>query len=504
MRGKVSLFGKVDDWLNPIVVKELRQAVRSKFVIAALILFLVIQLFTIGIHLMMSEGISSDFRGGQRVFYTLQSILVFTCLIFIPAYTGIRLNNERSGTSVDLLFATAIRPGAVIRGKFLAGVILCILIYSAFMPFMTFTYLLRGIDLPSVFLALAAGFLAVMVAIQVAIFLACVRAGLALKIFFAVVGLLFAMRYLFFILIYSVGVARGGVGAAAARSFWAPTSSALISVAACTGILYVLSVALISPASSNRMLPVRVYAVAMWMVTGAYVGFQLIRRPHYDLAVAWGDTMVLLFSIGLWIAASEREKPSVRVAATIPRPWLLRLVAFFLYTGAAGGVALSLVMIGLTIAGIYALRDFGLVSPGFGSGAHEEIWMMAGIALYAYCYAMTAVLIRRRLLANVLKPSQTYVLGLGLLAAGTLGPLLLAFFIHPDWASTGADQWGLWRVTNPFMLRESAFRPVCLTFLAIWASALALLSLPWFLRQVRAFRRPQPEPTSRTPEVDRE
>jgi hypothetical protein len=372
------------------------------------------------------------------------------------------------------------------------------------MPFMTFTYLLRGIDLPSVFLALAAGFLAVMVAIQVAIFLACVRAGVVLKIFLAIVGLLFAMRYLFFILIYSVGVARVGMAAAAARSFWAPTSGALLSVAAGTGILYVLSVALISPASSNRMLPVRVYTVAMWMVTGGYVSFQLTRRPSHELAVAWGNVMVLLFSVGLWIAASEREKPSARVAATIPRPGLLRLVAFFLYTGAAGGVALSLLMIGLTIAGIYAVRDLGLVGPGFASGADEEIWMMTGIALYAYCYAMTAVLIRRRFFANVIKRSQTYVLGLGLLAAGTLGPLLLAFFIHPDWASTSADQWDLWRVTNPFMLGESAYRPTCLTFLAIWASALALLSLHWFLRQVRAFRRPQHKPASKTPVVDRE
>jgi hypothetical protein len=43
------VLGKFDDWCNPIAVKELRQAVQSKFVAGLLILFLVGQLVTMSV-----------------------------------------------------------------------------------------------------------------------------------------------------------------------------------------------------------------------------------------------------------------------------------------------------------------------------------------------------------------------------------------------------------------------------------------------------------------------
>src|SRR5205823_4778714 len=80
----------------------------------------------------------------------LQGILLFTCLLFIPAYTGIRLAAERSDINVDLLFISTLRPRAIVRGKFVAALVLAVLIFSACTPFMTFSYLLRGLDVPSV------------------------------------------------------------------------------------------------------------------------------------------------------------------------------------------------------------------------------------------------------------------------------------------------------------------------------------------------------------------
>ena len=52
-------LGELDDAINPIVVKELRQAVQSKFVVAVLLLFLLIQLVFIGIYL-VATGLSGQ------------------------------------------------------------------------------------------------------------------------------------------------------------------------------------------------------------------------------------------------------------------------------------------------------------------------------------------------------------------------------------------------------------------------------------------------------------
>ena len=132
---------KMNDRLNPIVVKELRQAVQGKFLIVVVICFLCIQLLTMGIFLITDESISESFDAGLKIFRVLLWNLLATCVLFVPAYTGFRLISERADANVDLLFITTLRPRSIIWGKFLAAIILTVLLYSACMPFMTFTYL---------------------------------------------------------------------------------------------------------------------------------------------------------------------------------------------------------------------------------------------------------------------------------------------------------------------------------------------------------------------------
>src|SRR5262249_44079794 len=136
------------------------------------------------------------------VFAVLQGILLATCMVFIPAYTGMRLGAERSDVHVDLFFITTLRPRAIIAGKFVAAIVLAILIFSACMPFMAFTYFLRGIDLPSIFFVIAFDFLVVTVTVMLAIFLAVIPANRILKALLGLIGL--------FIGLLTFGYALGG------------------------------------------------------------------------------------------------------------------------------------------------------------------------------------------------------------------------------------------------------------------------------------------------------
>ena len=68
---KVSL----SDRINPIVVKELRQAAQSRFVIAALLTLLTIQIFAIGIYILASGASLFGFDAGRQSFLMLFSIL---------------------------------------------------------------------------------------------------------------------------------------------------------------------------------------------------------------------------------------------------------------------------------------------------------------------------------------------------------------------------------------------------------------------------------------------
>ena len=80
---------------------------------------------------------------------------------------------ERQDNNPDLLYVTTLSPARIIFGKFLCSAYIVLLFFSACMPFMAFTNLLRGVDLPTVFFILAFLFLVICLANMIAIFLAC-------------------------------------------------------------------------------------------------------------------------------------------------------------------------------------------------------------------------------------------------------------------------------------------------------------------------------------------
>ena len=70
MKSVTDIVEKINDRLNPIVVKELRQAVQGKFLIVVLICFLCLQLLIVGLFL-TDEAVTESFNAGLNVFRVL-------------------------------------------------------------------------------------------------------------------------------------------------------------------------------------------------------------------------------------------------------------------------------------------------------------------------------------------------------------------------------------------------------------------------------------------------
>ena len=476
---------RLDDWLNPIVVKELRQAVHGKFVTAALLLLLVVQLSVLGIYIVSSGDFAGRFDVGRNAFMFLLAILMGICLLFVPAYTSMRLAFERD-TNVDLLFVTTIKPSAIIWGKLFAALTITVLIFSACMPFMVFTYWLRGIDLPSIFVLMAASFLVVAVAVQLATFVACLPAGRVLKVFLSLLALIFFLWAFIATLSWSYYSLYAGIGSRLGSwSFWGPALAAILIVAAVLGLLFSLSVAMIKPVSSNRALPVRLFVTAMWIVSGiASAVIAYVQRDITTLSV-WSVLSVVVFASAFFVAVSEREQLGPRVARKIP--WSgLRLPAFFLFSGAASGVAWAALMSLLTYLTVKILTTGSTTLRTSGSVKESQVWV-GGLALYGLAYSMSAVLARRHVLARWIAPKHTWLVALILLAAGTVIPFVIGYL-----ASVGsfdrADEIGPWLVTNPFALDLNAYQSAYLTVAGGWALLACILNADWFIEQIRAFR----------------
>ena len=184
----VKHFANWREWeLNPIVIKELRQAVRSWAVTGMLLLFLTV-LFITSLVFLVTQSFEVDVNMGLggTLFATFMVILAGTSVFFIPLYVGIRVAVERQENNPDLLYVSTLSPARIIRGKFLCGAYMALLFFSACMPFMAFTNLLRGVDLPTVFFILFYLFLIVCAANMVAIFFACLPLSRPFKVLLAI------------------------------------------------------------------------------------------------------------------------------------------------------------------------------------------------------------------------------------------------------------------------------------------------------------------------------
>ena len=487
MKNQSTIRVRLDDWMNPIVVKELRQAVNGKFVAAALLLLLVVQLLVLGIYIVFGGDLTERLSAGRDAFMFLLAILMAICLLFVPAYTSIRLAFERD-TNVDLLFVTTIKPSAIVWGKLFAALIITILIFSACMPFMVFTYWLRGIDLPSIFVLMASAFLVVTVAVQLATLVACLPAGRVLKIFLSILALLLFLQGFIATVSWSYYALYSGIGSQLGSwRFWGPALAAILIAIALIGLLFSLSVAMIKPISSNRALPARVFVTAMWVVSGiAAAIISYVQRDTTPLSV-WSVLSAVVFAGAFFVGVSEREQLGPRVARKIPFSGL-RLPAFFLFSGAASGVAWAALMSMLTYLTLSFLSSRSTTIRTAGSTKETQVWV-AGLALYGLAYSMSALLARRYLLSRWIGSKYTWLIGLLLLGFGCVVPLLCGYLVSVGTVDSPADIGG-WLITNPFMLGIDSYQRAYLLVAAGWALLASLLNADWFIEQVSAFRPP--------------
>jgi hypothetical protein len=510
-----AVIDRMDDWINPIVVKELRQAVKSRLVVTILMVFLGLQLFLVGVFLLFGEMREDNvnWNAGNEVFRWQQGILLWTLMFFVPGYAAIRLGSERSDHNVDLLFISTLHPRSIIAGKFFAALVLAMLVYSTCAPFMTFTYLMRGIDIPTILSVLFIDLLLMLFSTMVALFLSSVPGPRAIKFFLGFLGfigmgilaiMMTAMTYA--IIVGEIPVFNEMF------DFWMAMSATVAGILGIVGMFYVYSVALISPPSSNRILPVRLYLVGLWLVMGVALfltSYYYRGSTHLGPIMFWVFGGTVLVCVQFWISICERDRWGPRMRKSIPQSLWARVPAFLFYTGSAGGIALTALLALATFYSAWWWCDYvrsntsGSSGPGSLTRGYEEatgmLRVMVVLSLYTWCYGLSAVLVRTHVLAGQLKASFTWLVALLLLGLGSSIPYIIAMIFFSDQLRYQSDGW--WMLPNPFVAvyefsagsgprwgDNSEFQSMCYWFLGTWGLLVAVLAVPSFIAQVRRFR----------------
>jgi hypothetical protein len=368
----------------------------------------------------------------------------------------------------------------------LSAVVLTVMIFSACLPFLTFTYFLRGIDLPSMAVVLAIGFVSVTLSAQTMIFLACLPVGRAFKFMLGVFGLILMVFGYVSALASAGGMLWEGVGSKiGGMDFWQWVGIIAMNYGFQIGLLLALSIALIKPASANRALPVRLYLTAIWVIGGITALSGSWAEATHDPVIYWQTSFNIVFAFSIFTAVSERDWPGASVLRALPESFGKRFLRFFFTSGSANGLAWTVVMIVATYAVCWIWwRLFPNISS-LGELVGSTRWLTV-MNLYLFCYALTAAFLRRHVLKQI-SSKWTWVIGLMLFAIGSIVPFLIGLLVYMNDSDWWQEDYGRWLIGNPFAWDVAAHRELYLSIGAFWAVLAIAFNLQWFMERAKGF-----------------
>ena len=481
------------EWeFNPIVIKELRQAVRSWAVTGMLLLFVTVLFITSLVFLVgQSVQVNENAQLGSSMFQAFVIILAGASMLFIPLYIGLRVAAERVESNTDLLYVSTLSQGQIIRGKLYCGAYMTLLFFSACMPFMAFTNLLRGVDLPSVFFILLFLFLVVCAVNQIAILLACLPMSRPFKILLALGGLALSVWIIAGLIVGAISMMRLGIGSMiASRNFWMTALTVLVAGLIVVGLFYVLSVALISPPSANRAWWPRWYITGIWLLGGLLNVGWIIYTKEPVVIMVWTMATFFVLIFALLVVVSNAETLGPRVRRDIPANLLKRLLVFPFFNGAASGLLWVGGLAAITFILAQLILTLGATwypsRAGMSTTDHEEFTLFTSTTIfYVFAYALAARLIYRKFFPK--RPPQIVgLLTLLLVGVVAIGPGIALFFLNQlSWKSIEGLQLG--NVFNIFSLHERGQQMGHFYFASGFLVVMLILNAKWFLNQWRTF-----------------
>jgi hypothetical protein len=473
------------DRINPILVKETRQALKSRPFTGTFMLLLVASLLVSfgGVAL---AGPNIDYQStGSMFFVAYFAVLAFAIFVVVPFGAYRSLAAEQEERTYELLSITTLRPGQIVTGKLLVSMIQMFIYFSAIAPFMAFTYLLRGIDMPSILFVLVLALLASLGFSMVGLFLATFATRRGWQVLLSVImimGLGFAT--IGSVVLAAVIVEEMG-GAFRDPEFWIVMGGLLTAYVTFFALLFQLGIAQLTFDSDNRSSRVRVVLLVQFLAGLAWVGWGWVQEVQGDR-----EFLLVVAAIGCfyWVImgsflAAEPEGISPRVARQIPRNGLLRCLFSLFFPGP--GTALAFVLIHLLlIAGMVALAEltetWAVVNYRARGTRGEATAMTLTMVSYAFFYtalgAFVVRLLRRfRPVPAIAGTALTAILAL----TGTLVPNFFVLTVR----AAHYQVYEFWQITDPFTTTAQVSRiPAFTSALVLVPIAMAgfafLLNLP--------------------------
>lgn len=134
----------IDDRLNPILVKEVRQALRGRYFKVTYGLTLIAATL-VGIVCLLAAV--NDESVGQTYFLGIYLCMATAMIGLVPFQAFVAASGSGRGGQSELMQLTALRPRQILAGGLLASFVQSGLVLAALAPFLALSFLLPGVDL---------------------------------------------------------------------------------------------------------------------------------------------------------------------------------------------------------------------------------------------------------------------------------------------------------------------------------------------------------------------
>jgi hypothetical protein len=416
--------------INPIVVKEVRQSLKSKqFTISfGLTLVAAVSWTLIAISLMV-----------PRIFYMPAGIpllsgyfciLAAPLMVIIPFGAFLSLTAETEDSTFELLSISALSALQIVHGKMASACVQILLYLSALAPCIVLTYLMRGVGLYTILFFLGWTVMLSICETALALLLGAIARTRMLQVGAAVLALagLFAAVGTWLSFLLSVGL--NTLNSPASSDFVLIVALLMILAASISLVLRAAAAAIDFP-SENHSTPLR-KRIFMWVVLVSFwslLGILVVQELEAAIVLLIG-LFIFLMVIGA-LVTGERGVVSPRAQRGLPQTFVGRALLTWFYPGAGLGYVFVVCLYAALVVTLSAVDlfyqgnaqtlrgDVGTIAAGY--------LLLCYLAIYVGINRLLMMLVPRHVPARMLASTALMIT---MLVLSHMLPLFIAYYAN--------------------------------------------------------------------------